>query len=268
MYLRQPLWQKVAIQVTISEAGTYCLTGDIVASLRDYLITIDSDNVTLDFQDYELRNTLSFDSPYTTQSTIGIWVSEYKEYVIIRNGQVTNMNAPISVSHNSIVENMKVHGFSSYGISVRGSGVVVRNRNNVLSGLESNSNFRSAIEVTQCDFPVTVKGSRVIGNTITDMTLSTNGEVYAIYNQGCDTIVEDNFIDGGLPSIYATGYIGLYSGNTGTTLAVNNRFTRVNQSMKCVATAMSYKDNILPSSGKLLWAGPGWQYLAIYDGMR
>lgn len=232
-----------AVPATISEPGTYCLTGDIVASIRGYLITIDSNNVTLDFQGHELRNTLSIDSGYATQSTQGVWVSNYRENVTVRNGRITNMTGAIGVNHNSLVENMKVHGFSAYGIRVGGSGTLVRN--NVLSRLEANApTLRSAIEIASCDFPVPVKGNRIVGNVISDLIPLSPGEAYAIYNLGCDTIIEGNSIDGGKPSSYGSGYIGIYSSNTGTTLAINNRFTRVNQSLKCWATSMSYKDNI------------------------
>jgi len=146
-----------AVPFTISEAGSYYLTGNLTASDSTSGITISADNVTLDLNGFALIGGGS-------GSVAGIVVPVAQKNLCIRNGTVrgwTNGGVRADTARNSRLENLRVSNNSGDG-------------NNGAAGLVAGpgSSVKNCVAADNPALP----GIRTLdGCTIVDCTASGNG---------------------------------------------------------------------------------------------
>jgi hypothetical protein len=119
-----------SIPYTIDEPGLYCLVCDFQTDLDvGAAITVDADNVTIDFQQFSIDNR----SAGWGTGAIGVQAYERSD-VVVRNGTLmgffegVSLSGPLGVqtSNNHLVEDMRIAYSIRNGIGINGFGSVVR----------------------------------------------------------------------------------------------------------------------------------------------
>jgi parallel beta-helix repeat protein len=174
-----------ALPATITVPGVYCLKQDLATSMTSgAAITINANSVTIDFNGYKLGGLGG--GPATTAS--GVYADNRKN-VTLRNGNIRGFfygiflpdsNSGASSGH--LIENNLVDSSTYSGISVRGSGIIVRN-NRVL-----NTTVTSTIGAFGL-LGINLRNSLFTDNVIAGTSNATY-EAYGINVQGASTNVE------------------------------------------------------------------------------
>ncbi|SMH48236.1 right-handed parallel beta-helix repeat-containing protein [Mesorhizobium australicum] len=117
---------------TITAAGVYCLKQDLSTAITSgNAITINANNVTIDFNDFKLGGLAA--GPATGAN--GVFATNRKN-ITIRNATIRGFRNGVlfsgAGSSGSVIEDNLVEGSTFTGITVAGSGIVVR-RNRVVN---------------------------------------------------------------------------------------------------------------------------------------
>ncbi len=231
-----------SLPVTISESGTYCLSGDIHVQTYDaqtygLLIRITADNVTLDLNGYQILG-------YGNHVSKG--VQSIGSNVVIKNGGLANMSTGIIIKHDSLVENVKLHDISGNGIIVSGSNTTVRN--NIINGLGGSDATSNTVGIS-AGSTTGGTGNVIANNVITGIyNPNQNGKASGILiSHGGHTFVENNYIKANIPSYdFTDKHVGIRIEHSNNTIVSNNRFLSVGKAMVCGVNsgAVRFRDNI------------------------
>ncbi len=226
---------------TISTPGIYCLSNDLVFSGFGAAITVQADDVTLDFKGHEIRGTF-------IQNMVGVAAGAVSS-VVVRNGKITNASTAVGIGRNGLVENMIINDVRM-GIGVGGEYSVVRNNiiTDVVPKFEAGS---IGIYVsTGC-------GHLIENNTVQNfrkfqgaLSPSTYGNGIRVYGGGCQSIIKNNFIHG--MSVSGAGStVGIYDAGSAN-VVIGNKFSgTVSRNLECSSNTR-YKDNISSVYGVLV----------------
>lgn len=231
--------------VTLSEAGSYRLTGNLtVPDVNTSAVTVTAFNVTLDLNGFSITGPANCSGQpvgtFTCDATgSGIGVEAFAQ-VTVKNGRVHGMGSHgVEVSF-SRVENLTVTGNGGVGIAAGGSSVVVNNTvcQNRQGGISafSNANLVTNNFVERNDgIGISVQNGNVTGNTVSESGgdgISLNGGaardnvVQASLGDGIDGrgLMTGNQVSGntgfGLNLFSGTAYSNnLVEGNSGGTVS-------------------------------------------------
>ena len=229
-----------SIPASIITQGIYCLTGNLSGNLASgTAIRIFANNVTIDFNGYKLGNLAAG----TGTNARGIY-AEQRKNITIRNGTIRGFltgiflhdSYPYSISSGHLIEDIRLDGNTQVGMSIAGSGNIMRNNqvvntggSTVFSGAAGIAVYGQGARVLNNDIidlaggtgnilPVRVEwadGTVVQGNRISNTTGS--GISYGFYIAGSlDVMVSDNRMSG-VPDwgvLYKTDSSGVYMNNT------------------------------------------------------
>jgi len=129
-----------AIPMAITVQGVYCLKGNLATSLAtSSMIDIQTNNVTIDLNGFKLGGLAAGAGTIST----GIHALNRKN-ITIRNGSIRGFRLGIffnqtvaNASSGHLIEDMLLDGNRIFGISVRGSGMIVRRNRVVNTGSSS-----------------------------------------------------------------------------------------------------------------------------------
>lgn len=111
-----------AVPVTISAAGTYCVTGDLVFGGTGYAIDVAADDVTIDFGGYSLTG---------PGSGTGVF-SSARKHVQVRNGRLLRLGTAVSAVNplHFTVEDLQISRVT-YGIAIVNGSYIAVQRNRI-----------------------------------------------------------------------------------------------------------------------------------------
>jgi hypothetical protein len=197
---------------TLTSAGTYCLTGNLSASITgtNSAITINVDNVVLDLAGYQITNT-------AVGQGKGIY-AKGRNNIIIKNGKMNNFDkgiefasdAPAIINKNILIDGITVVHRSAGGIPIKvdGFSAIIRNCQIFGFGVIGIQGMGSGIHIINND----VFGSEIYLHNIQN-----------IPGYGDRNIVENNRVSQGTPAAEVlVGIQLLYNTNA---LIVNNRIS-------------------------------------------
>ena len=214
-----------SLPYTISNSGSYYITGDLTATGTG--ITVNADNVTIDLMGFSLIGPGS-------GTNYGIYMNG-RSNVEIRNGTVRNFN--YGIIENSI--NGKEHRFidvrlvsnGEYGMYLRGTGYLVKDctaGENGSTGISAgngstvtgNTAYNNGHSATSSVYGIRAGyGSTVTGNTAYNNGNGATGSyVYGIYAYAGSTVTGNTARDNGTS---ATSYVYGISAGTGSTVTGN-----------------------------------------------
>jgi hypothetical protein len=170
--------------VTLSERGSYRLTGNLTSPIGTDAILITSPDVTLDLGGFDVRSTnVCRGYPITDCDVqfgdfMGIRASQ--QLVVVRNGGVQAMagNCIWLAGPSSVVEHVRVAGCGTHGIVVGGAGrvahsfsggsfgngIYLADRGGMAEGNESRGNRGNGIQATGGDLGGTLFANRTYDN--------------------------------------------------------------------------------------------------------
>jgi parallel beta-helix repeat protein len=188
-----------SIPITISTQGVYCLKSDLASSASGAMITIATNNVSIDFNRYKLGG----QAGGIATTAIGVYANN-RLNVRLTNGVVRGFKRGIEIDDGSghVIEGMTLDGNTQAGIYLSSvQNALVRGNQVVNTGGTS-----FAIDT----YGIYTDGTnvRVINNDVAD-TIRNSGNVqtaYAIRNYSNETIVDDNRVTN-------TADHGIYSSN-------------------------------------------------------
>ena len=210
------------IPTTITAQGIYCLNGNLAGNLASgNAITINTNNVTIDFNGYKLGNLAAGAST----GAYGIYAFQ-KKNITIRNGTIRGFiigialegSPPYSTSSGHLIENVRLDGNTAIGIVVRGVGNTIRNNQVVSTGGTTNAGTTYGIIAYG-------PGARVLNNDVIDVAATTS-TAYGIYISYADgAVVEGNRISNVIST--SGGTIGIYILHSPNTTVSDNRMAGV-----------------------------------------
>lgn len=171
-----------SLPATITVPGVYCLKQDLNTSMTSgNAITIAANSVTIDFNGYKLGGLTG--GPATTARGVS---ADNRKNITLRNGNIRGFFIGISVdqttagsSSGHLIEGNLLDGNRDAGISVRGSGIVVRKNSVVNTG---GNNVIRAIAGGD------LLSSQIVDNFVSGVTAS--ADAYGILIDGASDKVE------------------------------------------------------------------------------
>jgi hypothetical protein len=155
-----------SLPYTISTQGIYCLTHNLDTSITTgNAIEITVNNVTIDLNGFKLGG---LGAGTATQAN-GIYANE-KKNITIRNGIVRGFNAgiflddtaPYGESSGHLVEDILADQNRVYGLTIFGTGSVIRNNRVVLTGGWTGGSYGLALGITAAGDDVRVLNNEVV----------------------------------------------------------------------------------------------------------
>lgn len=154
-----------SVPITITVPGIYCLKQDLSTSITSgAAITINANNVTIDFNDYKLGGLVG--GPNTMAS--GIYANA-RSNITLRNGNIRGFRTGIYLNganggpgSGHLVENNLLDGNTSIGIFASGAGVAVRGNRVVNTGPGPGSTLAYGI------YGIFLNHSVIQGNSVSD----------------------------------------------------------------------------------------------------
>jgi hypothetical protein len=193
-----------SVPFTITNSGSYYLTGVLSGTGTNHGITVAANSVTIDLNGFGLRNGGPF---------IAILVSGARTNIVVRNGSISGWGEAIDGNlnaHNMLVEHVIASGNSSYGI-LAGYTSIVRDcicQSNTFAGISVNSGL-------VCNCAVTDNGGTGItasSGVVRDCQVQSSGSI-GISVQSCT--VSGCFVQG-------SGESGIYVDSTGSQIVGND----------------------------------------------
>ncbi len=211
---------------TLSSNTTYCLTDNVTVNGSTAFI-LGGDNITFDLGGFQIINSAPSSTSY------GVYSSGAYKNITIRNGSVSGFYGGIFLEDtgsggvsNAVIDGINVSGYRWDGISISGSGNIVRNCK-IYGGSPS-------------DYGIVASGSRFS---------AINNDVYDVYEAGIwvsggDNVVIENNRIVGLSSLPSDYWIGIEV-ETPNSLIVNNRIRNFNVGISFENDASGkYRDNL------------------------
>lgn len=160
---------------TIDSSGVYCLTDSLTRSrTTGSAIEIQANDVTLDLNGYVLDG--SGAGAYTNATAI---YANGRQNLTIKNGTVRGFQRGINLigsnSRGHVIEDIRAEGNTLMGISVTGSGSIIRRNRVFATGPTSNSTF------TTSGIYAKGLGIRVLDNLVADTHANGVANAYGIY---------------------------------------------------------------------------------------
>ena len=205
------------IPITITVQGIYCFSGNLAGNMASgNAITIDTNNVTIDFNGFKLGNLAAGPSTFAK----GIY-ADNKKNITLRNGTIRGFHYGIrllgSTASGHLVEDMRLDGNTYLGIYLSGKGAMVRNNQVVSTGdTTTGSNLAYGIFISSGE------GASIINNDVADTVEGSGGTSKAITCHTCSgTVIKKNRVSNSAagPGIAYGIYVDLGSNN----LMVDNR---------------------------------------------
>ena len=161
-----------SLPTTIGMQGVWCLRADLSTAISDGIaIQVDANNITIDCNGFRLGGLGG--GPAST--VYGI--SSLRMNTVVRNCNIRGFYAGIGISSagGSLIEGNRLDGNLVLGISVNGSGSIIRNNQVFDTGGHTNDT-NSAFGI------IASTGTDVVANTVFDVAaLGENASSYGIY---------------------------------------------------------------------------------------
>lgn len=228
-----------SVPATLSTPGEYCLTGDLsYSSTSGAAITIDANDVTLDFQGHKLSGNYTSSYIYSYGVSADNNGNDHHN-VTIRNGHIEGFGSGIGVATNggdvALIENMLISKTRSVGINATGARATVRN-NRIKMKPHLNQSNSTAINVGAY--------ADVVDNQITF-----DGKTQATYGMqlSANTRIENNVIQMECPTTLGSTYAvctGIWGFASSGSQVVNNRIIQAYKGLDLHSKAM-YRDNAM-----------------------
>ncbi len=220
-----------AVPYTISAPGKYCVTGNLTVAAAGSAITINTDNVTLDFGGYELSGVGIMGG-----SNNGITLVN-RNNIVIRNGSLRAFDAGVySVTGlNVTVEDMSISSVGSGISTINGSHYSFRS-NRIFDALYRGISLSQSLPflINAQDQVANVSDNEI--SAIGGVNQASSSVVYGIYAQYNVSIVSNNKISGVRG---ATGSAGIYLARG--SVAVGNTILAASIGINCEPNAPSEK---------------------------
>ncbi len=247
-----------SLPATLTVQGVYCLKQDLATNIASgAAITIATNNVTIDFNGFKLGGLAA--GPSTTAS--GVYAADRKN-VTLRNGNIRGFyygiflpDGNIGASSGHVIENNLVDSSIYSGISIRGSGIVVRN-NRVLNTIATNTAAAFGLigndlhnslftdnlvagtsNVTYQAYGINVQGSSTNVEIARNTILDTGGNSFtgAIWIASAGNMVAENVVIG-VTSATTTGN-GIWNTSGGSLICRDNIVANVTTSQTVACTS-------------------------------
>jgi hypothetical protein len=220
-----------AVPYTISVAGKYCITGNLTMAAAGNAITINTDNVTLDFGGYELAG-VGIGQP----SNSGV-ILVNRSNIVIRNGSIRAFDSGIySVTGlNVAVEDMSIRSVGT-GISTEHGSHYSFRRNRIFDALYRGISLSQSLPflINAQDQVANVSYNEI--SAVGGVNQASSSVVYGIYAHHNVSIVSNNKITGVRG---AAGSAGIYLARGG--VAVENTILAAAIGIGCEPNAPSEK---------------------------
>jgi hypothetical protein len=220
-----------AVPYTAKYPGKYCVTNNLVMTASGPGISIDADNVHIDFGGYELSGIGIVGGSNNGIALVG------RNHVVIRNGSLRAFDAGVySVTgFNVTVEDMNINSVGSGISTINGSHYSFR-RNRIVDALYRGISLSQSLPflINAQDQVANVSGNEI--SAVGGVNQASSNVVYGIYAQHNVGIVSNNRITGVRG---ATGSAGIYLARGG--VAVDNTILAAAIGISCEPNAPSEK---------------------------
>lgn len=227
-----------ALPITLSSAGVYCLTQDLVlAGTGGVAVFINADSVTLDLNGHALRSNAA-----GNMSTFGVSVVGQK-YFTITDGTIVGFAQAVYVgpagstpAKSGLISNLKVQRTYTIGISALCDGCVVRDNMVTETNIPASFGGNAAIGIG-----VSGTGNQVIGNRVFNTFSQPGDPAFGISVSGSNSNIANNYSVNdhiGSDATYGYSIIGanaLLSANQAQGMSIGYNLT---------ATNLKYRDNL------------------------
>jgi hypothetical protein len=232
-----------SLPYTITQPGTYCLTGNQSTSFASgAAITIQTDNVVLDLGAYMIDNTSVFST-----TAIGVSMPADHTNVTVRGGMIRGFDAGINLGAKNaramVVEGVRLDRCYRNAIVLDGHESTVRH--NFISTTGGSNAFPNSIVIA---ISVNGSGLRILDNDVVNTIGGDgNGATIAILvnnwiNATTDIVVEGNRITNQTVRVSSSG---ITVSNSSTALVIGNRITAVAVGVSFTGGAQGkYRDNV------------------------
>ena len=237
------------VPVTIDTPGHYCLNGNLTFSnARGTAITINSDDVTLDLQGFELRGP-HYGGVGTIPSSQAILTNNVGN-VTLRNGRISGFGTGVSLASSlplksgNLVENLHIDGNASNGIGVTTAGTIIRNNRitNLNGSLQTGTSSGTVTGIYSGNLWGLGFGNQIVGNSITGFKgePGTSGSAGIRLSRASDTLVKGNYIQSASPSEL---FWGIWIGHSHNVTVLSNQ-------LHSIAYGIDYTNIAANTSGK------------------
>ena len=208
-----------AFPVVINTPGKYCVEKSTVYNtVLGAAITIESDNVTIDFNQHTLLGWSS-----SSNDLVAAIVANNHKNITLRSGWISGFPRGIAITGNSsdsrghIIENMKVSNFYSTAITLNGDSSLLRNNKIYSSSYNARAGNKTGMQLSGSDI-------RVLGNYIFGVYTNATGDAHGIRLISAPrALVKNNALSDLLTTDSSTLVYGILINQSSGVVLSNNR---------------------------------------------